>query len=184
MIPCSYSTCRSLISPTAGGARFRNMNTRVPTLNETMPNKGNRPRAIDAAEGSIVVNAAVADVYERWLAFEDYPKFITAIKRVRKLDPNHFVASLRFNGKHYEATLEMMLRVKDRRLAWRTFSQGHTPAHLATGVVSFLSHHDRMTRITFKLTSSFGGAVARRVEKYLHNFKWLIEKQTRESEEA
>jgi uncharacterized membrane protein len=60
------------------------MNTRVPTLNETMPKKGNRPRAIDAAEGSIVVNAAVADVYQRWLAFEDYPKFITAIKRVRK----------------------------------------------------------------------------------------------------
>jgi uncharacterized membrane protein len=95
-----------------------------------------------AAEGSIMVNAPVSDVYRRWLAFEDYPKFITAIKRVRKLDANHFVASLRFNGKHYETTLEMMLRVQDRRLAWRTFSHGHTPAHLATGVVSFLSHHD------------------------------------------
>jgi hypothetical protein len=45
---------------------------------------------MNAAEGSIVVNAAVADVYERWLVFEDYPKFITAIKRVRKLDENHF----------------------------------------------------------------------------------------------
>ena len=78
----------------------------------------------------------------------------------------------------------MMLRVQDRRLAWRTFSQGHTPTHLATGVVSFLSHRDRMTRITFKLTSTFGGAVARRVEKYLRNFKRLVEEQTRESEDV
>ena len=182
-IPFSSLTCRSLISPTAGTVRFQNMNTRGFTPNEPMPDKRLRPHAT-GAEGSIVVNAPVSDVYRRWLAFEDYPKFITAIKRVRKLDANHFVASLRFHGKKYEATLEMMLRVQDRRLAWRTFSNGRTPAHLATGVVSFLSHHDRMTRITFKLTSSFGGAVARRVDKYLRNFKRLIEKQIRESEDA
>jgi hypothetical protein len=34
-----------------------------------------------------------------------------------------------------------------------------------------------MTRITFKLTSSFGGAVSKRVDKYLRNFKRLIEEQ-------
>ena len=38
------------------------------------------------AEGSIVVNAPVAAVYKRWLEFEDYPKFIDVIKRVRRLD--------------------------------------------------------------------------------------------------
>jgi uncharacterized membrane protein len=118
-------------------------------------------------------------VYQRWLAFEDYPKFITVIKRVRKLDANHFVASLGFNGKQYDTMLEMMLRVPERRLAWRTISNGQTPAHLATGVVSFLSQRDRMTRITLKLTSSFGGTVGRRVEKYLRNFKRLIEAQAR-----
>jgi len=134
---------------------------------------------MDAAEGAIVVNAHVSDVYQRWLAFEDYSKFITVIKRVRKLDANHFVASLRFNGKQYETTLEMMLRIPDRRLAWRTIANGHTPAHLATGVVSFTSRADRTTRITFKLTSSFGGAVARRVDEYLRNFKRLIEQPAR-----
>ena len=153
------------------------MNTRVPTLNETMPNKGNRPRAIDAAEGSIVVNAAVADVYERWLAFEDYPKFITAIKRVRKLDANHFVASLGFNGKQYETTLEIMLCVPERRLAWRTLADHHAPDHFAAGVVSFASLSERSTCVTLKLTSSFGGAVSSRVDKYLHNFKRLIERE-------
>src|SRR5207245_11574089 len=133
------------------------MNTRAITPNKPMPKNGSRPRTIDAAEGSIVVKAPVAAVYERWLAFEDYPKFINVIKRVRKLDANHFVASLGFNGKQYETTLEMMLRVPERRLAWRTVSDGHTPAHLAAGVVSFLAQRDRMPRITLKLTSSFGG---------------------------
>src|SRR5437879_13108156 len=142
-----------------------------------MPNKGNRPRAIDAAEGSIVVNAAVADVYERWLAFEDYPKFVTAIKRVRKLDANHVVASLGFNGKQYETTLEMMLRVPERRLAWRTLADHRAPDHFAAGVVSFAPLSDQSTCITLKLSSSFGGAVSKRVDKYLQNFKQLIESQ-------
>jgi uncharacterized membrane protein len=163
----------------AGAAHFQKMNMRASTPNESMQEKRARPRPMGAAEGSIVVNAPVSDVYKRWLAFEDYPKFITVIKRVQKLDANHFVASLRFHGKQYETTLEMMLRVQDRRLAWRTVSNGHDPAHLATGVVSFLYYRDGMTRITLKLTSSFGGAVGRRVEKYLRNFKRLIESQSR-----
>ena len=86
---------------------------------------------MDAAEGSILVNAPVADVYKRWVAFEDYPKFITVIKRVRKLDANHLVASL----------------------------------------------SDQSTCITLKLASSFGGALSRRVDNYLQNFKRLAENQ-------
>jgi uncharacterized membrane protein len=149
-----------------------------------MPKKGIRSLAMGAAAGLIVVKAPVAVVYKRWLAFEDYPKFITAIKRVRKLDENHFSASLAFKGKQYEARLEIMLRVPERRLAWRTVSNGHAPSHLATGVVSFAAGPDETTCITFKLTSSFGGAVSRRVDKYLHNFKRLIEKRTGESEKS
>jgi uncharacterized membrane protein len=172
----------------AGAARFQNMNTCDSTPNESasakatarqeqMPKKGTRPLAMDAAEGSIVVNAPVADVYKRWLAFEDYPKFITAIKRVRKLDENHFVASLAFNGKQYEAILEMMLRVPERRLAWRTIADHSALDHVAAGVVSFASLHDQSTCVTLKLTSSFGGAISNRVDRYLQNFKRLIEKQ-------
>jgi uncharacterized membrane protein len=141
-----------------------------------MAKNGSRTLAMDAAKGSIVVKAPVTAVYQRWLAFEDYPKFITAIKRVRRLDQNHFSASLAFNGKQHEATLEMMLRVPERRLAWRTLADQHAPDHFAAGVVSFTPLLDQSTCITLKLTSSFGGAVSHRVETYLHNFKRLIEK--------
>ena len=160
----------------AGAPRFQKMNTRGSAPNESMPNKGNRPR-IDTAEGSVAVNAPVAAVYKRWLAFEDFPKFIPVIKRVRKLDANHFVALFAFNGKQYEATLEITLRVPERRLAWRTISNGHAHDHLAAGVVSFASLSDHSTRVTLKLTSSFGGNVSYRVDKYLRNFKRLIEKR-------
>ena len=151
------------------------MNTRGPVPNEAMPNKGTRPRTMDAAEGSITVNVPVAAVYKRWLAFEDYPKFITVIKHVRKLDANHFVASLAFNGKKYETMLEIVLRVPERRLAWRTISNSHATDHLAAGVVSVAPLSDQSTRVTLKLTSSFGGAVSSRVNKYLRNFKSLVE---------
>jgi uncharacterized membrane protein len=132
---------------------------------------------MDAAEGSIVVQAPVLDVYQRWLAFEDYPKFITAIKRVQKLDANHFVASLGFNGKQYDTTLEIMLCVPERRLAWRTLADHRAPDHFAAGVVSFAPLSDQSTCVTFKLTSSFGGAVSGRVDRYLHNFKRLVESE-------
>ena len=122
-----------------------------------------------------MVKAPVAAVYQRWLAFEDYPKFVTAIKRVRKLDANHFVASLGFNGKQYDTTLEMMLCVPERRLAWRTLADHRAPDHLAAGVVSFASLSDQSTCVTLKLTSSFGGAISNRVDRYLHNFKRLVE---------
>ena len=142
-----------------------------------MQTNGAKPYTMGAAEGSILVAAPIAAVYERWLGFEDYPKFITAIKRVRKLDANHFVASLGFNGKQYDTTLEMMLCVPERRLAWRTLADHHAPDHFAAGVVSFASLSDQGTRVTLKLTSSFGGAVSSRVDKYLHNFKRLIERE-------
>ncbi len=140
-----------------------------------MRHNGAEPRTMNAAKGSIVIKASVVDVYQRWLAFEDYPKFITAIKRVRKLDANHFVASLGFNGKQYDTTLEMMLCVPERRLAWRTLADHHAPDHFAAGVVSFASLSERSTCVTLKLTSSFGGAVSSRVDKYLRNFKSLVE---------
>ena len=140
-----------------------------------MRHDGAEPRTMNAAKGSIVIKASVVDVYQRWLAFEDYPKFITAIKRVRKLDANHFVASLGFNGKQYDTTLEMMLCVPERRLAWRTLADHHAPDHFAAGVVSFASLSEQSTCVTLKLTSSFGGAVSSRVDKYLRNFKSLVE---------
>jgi uncharacterized membrane protein len=167
-----------------GAAPFRNTNSHGSPPNESMPNEGTRPRKMGSAEGSIAVNAPVAAVYKRWLAFEDYPKFITAIKRVRKLDKNHFVAWFAFNGKQYEATLEIMLCVPERRLAWRTIFNTHAHDHFAAGVVSFASLSDHGTCVTLKLTANFGSGVSNRVDKYLRNFKRLTEEHRRKSKDV
>jgi uncharacterized membrane protein len=148
------------------------MNTRDPTPDKQMAKNGRKPPAVDAAEGSIVVKAPVAAVYQRWLKIEDYPKFITAIERVRKLDENRFSASIAVQGERHDIILEIMLRVPERRLAWRTISGDH----LGVGVVSFTSQPDQSTCLNLKLTSSFGGAIAHRVDEYLQNFKRLVEK--------
>jgi uncharacterized membrane protein len=134
---------------------------------------------MSAAEGSIVVKAPIGTVYRQWVRFEEFPKFMTAVKEVQKLDANHFFIAVAHNGKRYEGMLEIMLRVPERRLAWRVLAGRSTSDHFATGVVSFASRSDRSTSVTLKVSSSFGGSrtVSRRVARYLQNFKRLVEKQ-------
>jgi len=50
---------------------------------------GTRP-AINAAQQFVVVKAPIARVYEQWSRIEDLPKFITAIRNVRRIDDAHF----------------------------------------------------------------------------------------------
>jgi uncharacterized membrane protein len=61
----------------AGAARFRNRRTRSSSPNGQQSNENNTGNAMNAAQGSIIVKAPVANVYKRWLGFEEYPKFIT-----------------------------------------------------------------------------------------------------------
>jgi len=141
-------------------------------------NGGKVPRAkpkMNAVQGSIVVNAPIGSVYRQWLRLEDLPKFISAVKEVKKLDAEHFFIAVSHKGKRYEGVLEIMLRVPEQRLAWRVVARRSSSHHFATGVVSFSSRSDRSTGVILRITSSFDGAVSRRVNPYLRNFKRLIE---------
>jgi uncharacterized membrane protein len=125
---------------------------------------------MNAAQKSIIVKAPVAKVYEQWLRGEDFPKFITAVKTSRRLDPNHFAISESLNGKEHESVLEFVLRIPGRRLVWRSVSD-----QFAAGVVSFTPHADQSTSVALTMMSTYGGAVSERVDTYLRNFKGLIE---------
>jgi uncharacterized membrane protein len=180
-IRCSCSTCRSLILPTDGAAPFQNMNTLASTPNDVSDwrTSGSKiPRdglKMSTAEGSILVKAPIGSVYRQWVRVEDFPKFMTALKNAKRADANHFFITFAHNGQRYEGVLEIMLRVPERRLAWRVLGGKPLSGCLATGVVSFASPSDQSTLVTLKVSSSFDGAVSRRVDKYLHNFKRLIE---------
>ena len=48
----------------------------------------------------------------------------------------------------------MILRVSERRLAWRTLANRDAVDNIATGVVSFAPVSNQSTCVTFKLASS------------------------------
>ena len=137
---------------------------------------------VSAAEGSIVVKAPITRVYPRWLRVENFHEFMTAVKEVQKIDARHFFIVALYNGKRHEGVLEIMLRVPERRVAWRVLAGRSSSDQLATGVVSFTSRSDGSTCVTLKISSIVNGDVSSRVDTYLHNFKRLIEEQTGESE--
>jgi uncharacterized membrane protein len=124
-----------------------------------------------AVEAEVIVEAPVAKVYKLWLRIEDYPKFLPAIKNVRKVDARHFAVHGGVNGQHFNVMLEIMLRVPERRVAWRLLHD-----HLTAGVVGFISLSGGRTRVTLKMMSSFGGLWADSVDTYLQQFKNAVER--------
>jgi uncharacterized membrane protein len=146
------------------------MSTGAAGLNDLLPPIATNEIVTNAVDASIVVEARLPHVYRQWLRVEDYPKFMHAIKTVRRIDPSHFAVEGELEGEKFSAVLEIMLRVPERRVAWRLLHD-----HLTAGVVSFVAVADGRTRVSLKMMSSFGGLLSERVESYLRQFKNLIE---------
>jgi len=125
---------------------------------------------VNVASKSIVVNAPVAEVYRLWLRGEDFPKFITAIKKSRRLNETHFLISEGANGEQNESVLEFVIRIPERRLVWRSLS-----AELAAGVVTFTPRANRATTVALTMMSTHSGEISQRIGNYLQNFKKLVE---------
>jgi len=130
---------------------------------------------MNAAEKSIVVNAPVAEVYERWLRFEELPKFINSLDNIERIDDTHFSFSNIRDGKEQRGVIEVMRQIPERRIAWRTIADG-----VGLGVVSFEPVSDTATEITLKLRSVFDPLISgQSAEEYLLNFKQLVENPLR-----
>jgi uncharacterized membrane protein len=120
-----------------------------------------------------VVNAPVTQVYEQWARIEDLPKFITPLRSVRRIDDTHFSYVWQPNGDEQRGVFHIILQIPDRRIAWRTLSNG-----LISGAVCFDPRSNQRTEVTFKVRSAFDPAsLSRRVEEYLLNFKQLVENE-------
>lgn len=129
---------------------------------------------MNAAEKSIVVNAPVAQVYERWLRFEDLPKFIKSLGQVQRIDDKRFSFNAIRDGKEQRGVIEVVREIPERRIAWRTIAEG-----VGLGVVSFEPRSDSATEVTLKLRSAFDPTIsAERADEYLRNFKELIESES------
>ena len=147
------------------------------SLFETSTEAMKRPPAvqpvINAAQEFVVVKAPIARVYEQWSRIEDLPRFITAIREVRRIDDTHFSYIWDLNGEDEKGIFHIVLQIPDRRIAWRTISNG-----FLSGVVSFEPRSEKETEVTLKIRSIFDPPnLSRRVEEYLGNFKRLVEKE-------
>ena len=129
--------------------------------------------AINATQQFVVVNAPIARVYEQWSRVEDLPKFITSLREVRRIDETHFSYVWHPNGEDKKGIFHIVLQIPGRRIAWRTISNG-----FMSGVVSFEPRSEQETEVILKIRSIFDPPnLSRRIEKYLGNFKRLVEKQ-------
>jgi uncharacterized membrane protein len=132
---------------------------------------GTQP-AINAAQQFVVVRAPIARVYEQWSRIEDLPRFITAIRDVRRIDDTHFSYVWDLNREDEKGIFHIVLQIAGRRIAWRTISNG-----FLSGVVSFEPRSEKETEVTLKIRSIFDPPnLSRRVEEYLGNFKRLVER--------
>ena len=128
---------------------------------------------MNAAQQFVVVKAQLNRVYEEWSRIEDLPRFITSLRRVRRIDDTHFSYVWHPNGEDKQGTFQIVLQIPGRRIAWRTMSTG-----LMSGVVSLEPRSERETEVILKIRSIFDPSnLSRRVEEYLGNFKQLVEKE-------
>jgi uncharacterized membrane protein len=127
---------------------------------------------MNAAQQCVVVKEQLNRVYEEWSRIEDLPRFITSLRRVRRIDDTHFSYVWRPNGEDKQGILQIVLQIPGRRIAWRTMSNGFT-----WGVVSFDPRYEQETEVILKIRSIFDSSnLSRRVGGYLGNFKRLVER--------
>jgi uncharacterized membrane protein len=83
-----------------------------------------KPNFIDVNSDSesILVNAPLSEVYHRCLRFEDFPAFINSISKMDKIDNTRFSCTSSINGEEVQSDVQIIMRVPDRRIAWRAAS--------------------------------------------------------------
>jgi uncharacterized membrane protein len=117
------------------------------------------------------VKASVARVYQQWSRIEELPRFITSLRKVRRINDTHFSYVWHPNGEDKQGIFQIVLQIPGRRIAWRTVSNG-----FVSGVVSFEPRSQQETQVTLKIRSIFDPpGLSGRVEEYLRNFKRLVE---------
>src|SRR5438874_10957162 len=147
------------------GSLFENSTEAMNPAPEVQP-------AINAAQKFVVVRAPIARVYEQWSRIEDLPRFVTSLRQVRRIDETHFSYVWHPNGEDKKGIFHIVLQIPGRRIAWRTISNG-----FMSGVVSFEPRSEQETEVILKIRSIFDPPnLSRRIEKYLGNFKRLVER--------
>ena len=140
----------------------------------------------ETIEQSVEVQAPISTVYNQWIQFEEFPRFMDGIDRIDQKDDRHLHWVASFGGETHEWDAEITEQKTEERVAWR-----NTDGKDNAGVVTFHQIDDDTTRIMVQmdwspegLKEKVGAALGadnRRVKADLERFKDLIESRGQET---
>ncbi len=135
---------------------------------------------------SIELNVPVETAYNQWTQFEQFPRFMQAVRSVVQMDDRHLTWHARVGNREKYWDAEIQEQVPDQRIVWRS-TEGATNA----GQVSFLPLDPMHSRVTLQLSytpegmleqaGSAMGFVSRQVSNDLQRFREFIESQPMET---
>lgn len=132
-------------------------------------------------EKSIELEVPARTAYNQLTQFREYPRFMSQVREVRKIDDTHFIWRAETGGKETEWTCEITDQVPDQRIAWR-----NTQGSRGTGEVRLVPLGENRCRLTFTADHPDEDQVTNagkssRTEEDLQGFKRFIEGLGRES---
>jgi uncharacterized membrane protein len=132
------------------------------------------------------VNAPLRAVYNQWTQFEEFPRFMRGVMRVRQIDDTHVHWHAQVWGKDKEWEAEITEQDRDKRISWKSVSGAPN-----AGTIRFVPVDAGRTQIRVAIAydpqgtaeniiASIGGLEAM-VETTLRQFKHFIEQRGHET---
>ena len=135
---------------------------------------------------TVDVDVPVRVAYNQWTQFEEFPRFMEAVKEVRQLDDKRMHWRAEIGGQVEEWDAVITEQVPDERVAWRS-----TTGTENAGVVTFHRLSPGTTRVTLQMDYTPQGVVeaagdllgfaSRQIEADLQRFKEFIESRGQET---
>lgn len=131
-------------------------------------------------EKSIDLDVPVNEAYAQWARFEEFPRFMEGVERVRRIDETRMEWTAEVAGQEASWEAQITELLPAQRIAWRSIDGKQT-----SGTVSFEELDGARSRVTVRMdwesdgiVETLGGMLGaddRRVEADLDRFRELVE---------
>jgi uncharacterized membrane protein len=142
-----------------------------------MSHSSRTPNPFISIDCSVLVEAPLAEVFQRWCRVEDFPSFMEGVREMRWLDEKKFSLKSENDGQFYHSLCEITLRIPERRMAWRTLEGPD-----CSGVACFQNAGGGQTEVTLKMRYNPESGwhnreqVEQRLGRNMRRFKELVER--------
>src|SRR4051812_7886694 len=103
---------------------------------------------------TVEVEVPVSTAYNQWTQFEEFPRFMEGVERVRQIDDTHLRWKARIGGEDKEWTARITEQIPDERVAWTSESGADN-----AGVVTFHRIADGRCRVAVQIDAEPEGAL-------------------------